>query len=144
MMWSPDQELVVFVTDDHKLILMTKDFDVISEQSASQAGFGEGPNRTSLFCIFILCVLAEPINVGWGKKETQFHGSLGKAAAQSKQPEVCVCIHIDIIFIAMCSVPLIRLVTLQSYTIMISLMSVGVEMDNISSALQLTQTLVKM
>lgn len=69
MAWSPDQEVVLFVTNDHKLILMTKDFDIISEQSADQAGFGE----------------AEPINVGWGKKETQFHGSLGKAAAQSKQ-----------------------------------------------------------
>ena len=37
---------------------------------------------------FILWLVAEPINVGWGKKETQFHGSLGKAAAQSKQQEV--------------------------------------------------------
>lgn len=37
---------------------------------------------------FILYVIAEPINVGWGKKETQFHGSLGKAAAQTKQKEV--------------------------------------------------------
>ena len=39
---------------------------------------------------FILWVLAEPINVGWGKKETQFHGSLGKAATQSKQQEVYI------------------------------------------------------
>ena len=45
MAWSPDQELVLFITDDHRLILMTKDFDVISEQSASQTGFGEGPNH---------------------------------------------------------------------------------------------------
>ena len=49
MAWSPDQELVLFVTDDHKLILMTKDFDVISEQSASQTGFGEGPNHTCVY-----------------------------------------------------------------------------------------------
>lgn len=55
MAWSPDQELVLFVTDDHKLILMTKDFDVVSEQSASQAGFGEGPNHMSL-SVYLYCV----------------------------------------------------------------------------------------
>lgn len=27
-----------------------------------------------------------PINVGWGSKQTQFHGSLGKAAAQAPKP----------------------------------------------------------
>ena len=31
---------------------------------------------------------AQPITVGWGKKETQFHGSEGKQAAVKKQ-EVC-------------------------------------------------------
>ena len=46
MAWSPDQEVVLFVTNDHKLILMTKDFDIISEQSADQAGFGEGSYTT--------------------------------------------------------------------------------------------------
>jgi len=30
---------------------------------------------------------AEFVQVGWGKKETQFHGSVGKHAAQVK-PEV--------------------------------------------------------
>lgn len=29
-----------------------------------------------------------PINVGWGSKQTQFHGSLGKAAAQAPKPAV--------------------------------------------------------
>ncbi len=29
-----------------------------------------------------------PINVGWGSKQTQFHGSLGKAAAQAQRPSV--------------------------------------------------------
>ena len=28
--------------------------------------------------------LDAPVNVGWGKKETQFHGSLGKEAAKIK------------------------------------------------------------
>lgn len=49
-------------------------------------------------------VLAEPINVGWGKKETQFHGSLGKAAAQSKQEVVIVLVYI-INFILPCTFP---------------------------------------
>lgn len=29
-----------------------------------------------------------PVNVGWGKKETQFHGSEGKEAAQQKENKV--------------------------------------------------------
>ena len=28
------------------------------------------------------------VNVGWGKKETQFHGSLGKSAAKTETPKV--------------------------------------------------------
>ena len=34
--------------------------------------------------LFLLLV-AKPITVGWGKKETQFHGSEGKQAAVKKQ-----------------------------------------------------------
>ena len=30
----------------------------------------------------------EPITVGWGKKETQFHGAVGKHAAMQKMEEV--------------------------------------------------------
>ena len=30
-------------------------------------------------------LIAQPVNVGWGSKQTQFHGSLGKAAAQAPQ-----------------------------------------------------------
>ena len=53
MSWSPDQELVLFVTDDHKLILMTKDFDIISEQIASQMGFGEGSHSPQAYaCVY--------------------------------------------------------------------------------------------
>lgn len=37
-----------------------------------------------LICIF---VTAEFVQVGWGKKETQFHGSVGKQAAQVR-PDV--------------------------------------------------------
>ena len=40
---------------------------------------------------FIFCDwLDAPINVGWGAKHTQFHGSLGKAAATSSIPPTAV------------------------------------------------------
>nr|DBA28623.1 TPA: hypothetical protein GDO54_008951 [Pyxicephalus adspersus] len=68
MSWSPDQELVLLVTGQQTLILMTKDFEPISEIPIHQEDFGEG----------------KFITVGWGKKETQFHGSEGKQAAQRK------------------------------------------------------------
>jgi hypothetical protein len=37
-------------------------------------------------CIYIFT--AAFVNVGWGKKETQFHGSEGKHAALIKKPQV--------------------------------------------------------
>ena len=33
---------------------------------------------------YFIHISVAPVNVGWGKKETQFHGSLGKQAATSK------------------------------------------------------------
>uniref|UniRef100_A0A6I8QWU7 Elongator complex protein 1 n=1 Tax=Xenopus tropicalis TaxID=8364 RepID=A0A6I8QWU7_XENTR len=68
MSWSPDQELVLLVTGQQTLILMTKDFEPIAEKSIYQDDFGE----------------EKFITLGWGKKETQFHGSEGKKAAQQK------------------------------------------------------------
>ncbi|KAF5375529.1 hypothetical protein D9615_009198 [Tricholomella constricta] len=65
--WSPDESLLVIVTGEDKLILMTSTFDVLSEALIHATEFGEDA----------------PINVGWGSKQTQFHGSLGKAAAQA-------------------------------------------------------------
>ncbi|TFK25707.1 pol II transcription elongation factor [Coprinopsis marcescibilis] len=65
--WSPDDSLLAIVTGERKLILMTSSFDVLSEGSLRPVEFGEDA----------------PINVGWGSKQTQFHGSLGKIAAQA-------------------------------------------------------------
>ncbi|KAK0212323.1 pol II transcription elongation factor [Desarmillaria ectypa] len=65
--WSPDDSSLVLVTGDNKLILMTSTFDVLSETSLHPIDFGEDA----------------PINVGWGSKQTQFHGSAGKSAAQA-------------------------------------------------------------
>ncbi|CAB4380600.1 unnamed protein product [Rhizophagus irregularis] len=68
MEWSPDDELVIFVTGNNTILVMTKDFYVITEFPINVEETGE----------------AVSINVGWGKKETQFHGSAGKSAAQNK------------------------------------------------------------
>ncbi|KAJ6593195.1 Elongator complex protein 1 [Mycena capillaripes] len=65
--WSPDDSLLAIVTGEQKLTLMTSTFDVLSDAPLFTADFGEDA----------------PINVGWGSKQTQFHGSLGKAAAQA-------------------------------------------------------------
>ncbi|XP_036407119.1 elongator complex protein 1 [Megalops cyprinoides] len=72
MSWSPDQELVTLSTGQETIIMMTKDFEPITEVEIHQDDFGEG----------------KFITVGWGKKETQFHGSEGKQAAQRKTTEV--------------------------------------------------------
>ncbi|XP_004600345.2 elongator complex protein 1 [Sorex araneus] len=65
MSWSPDQELVLLVTGQQTLIMMTKDFEPIMEQQIHQEDFGE----------------SKFVTLGWGKKETQFHGSEGRQAA---------------------------------------------------------------
>ncbi|KAJ3159102.1 hypothetical protein HDU86_002001 [Geranomyces michiganensis] len=66
MEWSPDHELVIIVTGTGTLLEMTKDFDVITEVPIHVEATGD----------------ATQVNVGWGRKETQFHGSEGKQAAQ--------------------------------------------------------------
>jgi elongator complex protein 1 len=67
--WSPDQEVIVMVTGQDTVILMTGTFDPVTEVDLHQSGFGE----------------KQFVTVGWGKKETQFHGSEGKAAAYAVQ-----------------------------------------------------------
>ncbi|KAK4705712.1 elongator complex protein 1, partial [Phenoliferia sp. Uapishka_3] len=63
--WSPDEELLALVTGDDKLVVMTKDYEVLSEGPLHSTDFGEDA----------------PVTVGWGEKSTQFHGSVGKSAA---------------------------------------------------------------
>ncbi|OCF35522.1 elongator complex protein 1 [Kwoniella heveanensis BCC8398] len=65
--WSPDDEQIVLVTGEDNLVCMTRHFDVIHEEPLRSDEFGED----------------KFINVGWGSKTTQFHGSLGKAAAKA-------------------------------------------------------------
>ncbi len=68
MSLSPDLELLVLVTCAGAVLIMNREFDPICECGLHQDSFGE-----SGF-----------VNVGWGKKETQFQGSLGKAAATAR------------------------------------------------------------
>ena len=42
MEWSPEQDLVVMVTGGDKLMLMTKDFDLLTETRLHQEEFGVG------------------------------------------------------------------------------------------------------
>lgn len=48
MGWSPEQDVVVVVTGESKLILMTKDFDPLAEKALHQDDFGEG-NSSKLY-----------------------------------------------------------------------------------------------
>lgn len=70
--WSHDQEVIAVVTLDYKLIVMNIVYEPIAESNLLDDHFGEG----------------EFIDVGWGKKETQFHGTEGKAAAHKKPDEI--------------------------------------------------------
>lgn len=72
MCWSHDQEVVAFVTQANALVVMNSVYDAIAEQNLLAEDFGE-----EAF-----------INVGWGKKETQFHGTEGKQAAHKKTETV--------------------------------------------------------
>ena len=68
--WSPDEEVLVLVSaadavTPAKLLTMTREYEVLSEQPLRTDAFGED----------------HPVNLGWGSKTTQFHGSEGKAAA---------------------------------------------------------------
>ena len=69
--WSPDEELVAIVTKAGNLLLMSRDFEAVEETPFSE----EDEN------------LSKHVNVGWGKKETQFHGKRAKALRDPTMPE---------------------------------------------------------
>ena len=54
MGWSPEQDVVVLVTREDKLVLMTRDFDSITEVPLHPEDFGEG-----VFVVF-LCIRFTP------------------------------------------------------------------------------------
>ena len=61
---SPDLEIITLVTREMVVVTMTRDYSPVKETSLVESQFGAG----------------EMMNVGWGSKETQFHGSEGKQA----------------------------------------------------------------
>ncbi|XP_035718153.1 putative elongator complex protein 1 isoform X1 [Vespa mandarinia] len=69
---SPDHEILILITPDDTVITMICSFDIISKVNLQESNFG----------------VKHFITVGWGKKETQFHGSIGKAAAMIKSVEI--------------------------------------------------------
>jgi len=71
MSWSPDQDVCVVVScpdeeNKSKVVVMSSSFDVMIETHLNTSETGS--------CQFV--------NVGWGSKATQFHGSEGKQAAK--------------------------------------------------------------
>ncbi|XP_057324154.1 putative elongator complex protein 1 [Microplitis mediator] len=68
MQLSPDQELLVLVTNNHHVFTTTSSLSIMSEVDLMADDFGE----------------KQFVTAGWGHKETQFHGSEGKAAAKAK------------------------------------------------------------
>uniref|UniRef100_A0A672PIA5 Elongator complex protein 1 n=1 Tax=Sinocyclocheilus grahami TaxID=75366 RepID=A0A672PIA5_SINGR len=49
MMWSPDQELVTLTTGQETIIMMTKDFEPITEVAINQDDFGEGARKVRIW-----------------------------------------------------------------------------------------------
>ncbi|KAI9005064.1 IKI3 family-domain-containing protein [Hyaloraphidium curvatum] len=81
MEWSPDKEVFAVATGKGSLLEMTKDFDVVVETELVGGSSGVGWHRGALNRFNLPEAL---VSVGWGKKETQFHGSEGKEAARRK------------------------------------------------------------
>ncbi|XP_065088523.1 elongator complex protein 1 [Ochlerotatus camptorhynchus] len=79
MGWSPVQEVVVFVDWKLNVVTMNSAYDPINEVCLKDDTFGD----------------REFMSVGWGKKETQFHGSEGKSAARKKKEEAEMAIDVS-------------------------------------------------
>lgn len=94
VLWSPNLDVVALVTEDERLHFASG-CDLLPRGSEDgielhPAHFGRG-TRLCGFASFIFShfpafslLVAAQVNLGWGKKETQFHGSEGKAAAVRK------------------------------------------------------------
>jgi elongator complex protein 1 len=69
--WAPDEELLAIVTHADTLILMTRNFEPVTDVTLTAEDL-KASNHVS---------------VGWGKKETQFHGKRAKALRDPTMPE---------------------------------------------------------
>lgn len=69
MEWSHCQEVLALVSKNYRVVVMSCTYDIVNQVELLNEEFGA----------------KEFITVGWGKKETQFHGSEGKQAAKPKR-----------------------------------------------------------
>ena len=64
--WNPDRTLLAIIESNNALSILSESFDLVRESKVIMEDEGRS---------------GELVSVGWGKKETQFHGSVGKQAA---------------------------------------------------------------
>ena len=69
---DPSEELISLVSNSNRLYLFS-------------CAFGDLTLKSDLVLDGLVKGTEEVVSVGWGKKETQFHGSLGKSAALAKE-----------------------------------------------------------
>lgn len=69
--WAPDEELLAIVTRGDTLVLMSRDFEPVTETGLSAEDLKASKH----------------VSVGWGKKETQFQGKRAKAMRDPTMPE---------------------------------------------------------
>lgn len=69
--WSPDEEILAIATGASTLLLMTREFDSISDVTPSASDLNASKH----------------VSVGWGKSETQFKGKRAKAMRDPTVPE---------------------------------------------------------
>ena len=69
--WSPDEELLAITTKASTLLFMTRDFDNVADVMMEQSDLR----------------VSNHVDVGWGKKETQFKGKKARALRDPTVPE---------------------------------------------------------
>jgi len=69
--WAPDEELLVILTRANTLILMSRDFETVTDVTLTAEDLKASKH----------------VSVGWGKKETQFQGKRAKALRDPTIPE---------------------------------------------------------
>ena len=69
--WAPDEELLAIVSRADTLILMSRDYEPITDATLSAEDLKASKH----------------VSVGWGKKETQFQGKRAKALRDPTMPE---------------------------------------------------------
>jgi elongator complex protein 1 len=69
--WAPDEELLAIVSQADTLILMSRDFEPITDVTLKTEDLK----------------ISKHVSVGWGKKETQFQGKRAKALRDPTMPE---------------------------------------------------------